>query len=186
MKGVTDFSQGPIAPSGGPYHLAIEGKAFFEVREANGTTSYTRDGAFVTAFYAVLDPTARTLKYATAGHNPPRLARGKTVASLDEEGGLPLGLFPGQSYNEITVGLEPGDLLLLYTDGATEAMAPGPEAERQLFGVERLDSLLIECDTRSAADCIARIGAELADFRGQAGPADDQTLIALRCLKAAP
>ena len=46
MKTVTDFSQGPIAPSGGPYHLAIEGKAFFEVREANGTTSYTRDGAF--------------------------------------------------------------------------------------------------------------------------------------------
>ena len=46
MKGVTDFSQGPIAPSTGPYHLAIEGKAFFEVREANGSTSYTRDGAF--------------------------------------------------------------------------------------------------------------------------------------------
>jgi flagellar basal body rod protein FlgG len=46
MKGVTDFSQGPIAPSGGPYHLAIEGKAFFEVHEADGSTSYTRDGAF--------------------------------------------------------------------------------------------------------------------------------------------
>ena len=46
MKGVTDFSQGPISPSGGTYHLAVEGKAFFEVREANGTTSYTRDGAF--------------------------------------------------------------------------------------------------------------------------------------------
>ena len=46
MKGVTDFSQGPIAPSSGPYHMAIEGKAFFEVREADGSTSYTRDGAF--------------------------------------------------------------------------------------------------------------------------------------------
>jgi flagellar basal body rod protein FlgG len=46
MTGVTDFSQGPIAPSGGPYHLAVEGKAFFEVREADGKTSYTRDGAF--------------------------------------------------------------------------------------------------------------------------------------------
>ena len=46
MASVTDFSQGPIQPSVSPYHLAIEGKAFFEVREANGSTSYTRDGAF--------------------------------------------------------------------------------------------------------------------------------------------
>ncbi|MFO0896187.1 MAG: PP2C family protein-serine/threonine phosphatase [Pirellulales bacterium] len=145
--------------------------------------AYTRDGTFVTAFYAVLDPQARTLKYATAGHNPPRLARGSGVLSLDEEGGLPLGLFPGQSYTEITTQLEPGDLLLLYTDGATEAMAPGAEAERQLFGVERLDRLLLECDTRSAADTIDRIRQDLADFRGQARPADDQTLIAMRCLR---
>jgi flagellar basal-body rod protein FlgF len=46
MSQVTDFSQGPIAPSGSPYHMAIEGRAFFEVREANGATSYTRNGAF--------------------------------------------------------------------------------------------------------------------------------------------
>lgn len=145
--------------------------------------AYTRDGTFVTAFYAVLDPQTRTLKYATAGHNPPRLARGRGVVSLDEEGGLPLGLFAGQSYTEITTQLEPGDLLLLYTDGATEAMPPGPEAERQLFGVERLDRLLLECDARGAADTIVRIREDLAEFRGQARPADDQTLIAMRCLR---
>lgn len=46
LKGITDFSQGPIQPSGSQYHVAVEGKAFFEVREANGNTSYTRDGAF--------------------------------------------------------------------------------------------------------------------------------------------
>jgi flagellar basal body rod protein FlgG len=46
MSTITDFSQGPVQPSTSPYHLAIEGKAFFEVREANGTTSYTRNGAF--------------------------------------------------------------------------------------------------------------------------------------------
>jgi flagellar basal body rod protein FlgG len=46
MSTVTDFSQGPVQPSTSPYHLAIEGKAFFEVREANGSTSYTRNGAF--------------------------------------------------------------------------------------------------------------------------------------------
>jgi len=46
MTRVVDFSQGPVQPSGNPYHLAIEGNGFFEVREANGTTSYTRNGAF--------------------------------------------------------------------------------------------------------------------------------------------
>ncbi len=46
MTTATDFSQGPLEPSPGPYHMAVEGKAFFEVREANGTISYTRGGAF--------------------------------------------------------------------------------------------------------------------------------------------
>lgn len=46
MTQVTDFSQGPIQPSSSPYHMAVEGKAFFEVREADGSTSYTRNGAF--------------------------------------------------------------------------------------------------------------------------------------------
>src|ERR1700683_4616124 len=46
MSRVIDFSQGPVQPSGDPYHVAIEGKAFFEVREADGSTSYTRNGSF--------------------------------------------------------------------------------------------------------------------------------------------
>ena len=46
MTRITDFSQGPVVPSGNPYHLAIQGQSFFEVKEADGTTSYTRNGAF--------------------------------------------------------------------------------------------------------------------------------------------
>jgi sigma-B regulation protein RsbU (phosphoserine phosphatase) len=145
--------------------------------------AYTRDGTFVTAFYAILDPTKRTLTYSRAGHNPPRLAHGDRVLSLDETGGLPLGILDEQSYCEASVALESGDLLLLYTDGITEAASPVTEAspQRQLFGTDRLDGLLLECAGSSAEKCLERIQAGLAEFCGNAPQADDQTLIAIRC-----
>jgi sigma-B regulation protein RsbU (phosphoserine phosphatase) len=144
--------------------------------------AYTRDGTFVTAFYAVLDSPTRRLTYAAAGHNPPRLVHGARILPLDENGGLPLGIVPGQSYSEATLALEPGDLLLLYTDGVTEAMAPAPGGEPKLFGVRRLDELLLQSAAGSARACIERIRAEVAAFQGQAPPVDDQTVIAIRCL----
>ena len=81
----------------------------------------------------MLDPAAGTLTYSRAGHNPPRLARAGdgTVASLDRAGGLPLGILGDQAYDQATVSLAAGDLLLLYTDGITEAM-PG-RGDRELF-----------------------------------------------------
>ena len=147
------------------------------------TCSYTRDGTFVTAFYAVLDPVARTLTYARAGHNPPRLVRGDQVLPLDEINAIPLGILDEETYCQATVKLQAGDLLLLYTDGITEAMAPATSgASRTMFGVERLDKLLLECRTCTAAECIARILSALAAFTANAPQSDDQTLIAIRCL----
>jgi sigma-B regulation protein RsbU (phosphoserine phosphatase) len=144
--------------------------------------SYTRGATFVTAFYAVLDPKSRTLTYSTGGHNPPRLARANRVLSLDEAGALPLGVIAGESFNQATVTMESGDLLVLYTDGITEAMAPRDGAQPQeLFGVERLDKLLTPCGG-APAKCIDRIRAEVSTFTGNAPPADDQTLVAIRCL----
>jgi sigma-B regulation protein RsbU (phosphoserine phosphatase) len=150
------------------------------------TRSYTRDGTFVTAFYAVLNPSTRTLTYARAGHNPPRLVRGRDrVLSLDETGALPLGVLEGQVYEQSTVTLEPGDMLLLYTDGITEAMAPltGSDRPRQLFGTARLDRLLLECAETTANGCIGAIRAAVAAFCENAPPTDDQTLIAIGCLQ---
>jgi phosphoserine phosphatase RsbU/P len=145
--------------------------------------SYTRAGTFVTAFYAVLDPSARTLTYSTAGHNPPRLARGPEVLSLDRAGSLPLGILGEQVYTQASLGLHRGDLLLLYTDGITEAMAPLRGARSpDLFGVERLDRALLDRGAGSAAVCIERIRAEVEAFSHGAPPTDDRTLIAISCI----
>ena len=145
------------------------------------TRSYTRDGTFVTAFYAILDPPQRTLTYSIAGHNPPRLIRDGQVISLKENSALPLGIME-ETYREGMLLLRPGDLLLLYTDGITEAVSPPhPTAERELFGVERLDALLLACGPTSPADCIARIRTDLTAFTANTPPTDDQTLIAIRC-----
>lgn len=145
--------------------------------------AYTQPGTFVTAFYAVLDPATKALTYSRAGHNPPRLARAGRVLSLDAAGGLPLGILESQLYEQATVTLQRGDMLLLYTDGITDAVAPGiGDENRQLFETDRLDKLLIDMGPCSARECINRIRTELAAFSANRPPIDDQTLIAIRCL----
>lgn len=147
------------------------------------TRSYTQSGNFVTAFYAVLDPSSRTLVYARAGHNPPRLVRGNQIVSLDQNGAVPLGILEEQTYCQANARLESGDLLVLYTDGITEARSPlRSGSSLEFFGIERLDDLLLKCGRGSAQDCIDRIRAELAAFSANAALLDDQTLIAVRCL----
>jgi len=89
---------------------------------------------FVTLFYGVLDAKARTLKYTNAGHPRPVLIRENGKAIHLENGGALLGVFPTWRYEDSAVQLERGDLLMLFTDGITEAAAPGGEE----FGEERL------------------------------------------------
>ena len=142
--------------------------------------SYTRDGTFVTAFYAVLDPHARTLTYARAGHNPPRLARESRILALDGVGSLPLGIVEQQDYADESVRLARGDLLLLYTDGVSEAVSAGAEGP-ELFGIQRLDALLGGAGTLSAAACLDLVRSEVGAFTNNRPATDDRTLIAVRC-----
>jgi len=146
------------------------------------TTRYARAGTFITAFYAILDPAKKTLTYARAGHNPPRLVRNGKADSLDATGALPLGIEPDQIFDEITVNLHSGDLLLLYTDGITEAMAPARDGSRELFGTGRLDQVLLASGTAAPGDIVRSVLETLDEFSQHAPPKDDQTLIALRCL----
>jgi phosphoserine phosphatase RsbU/P len=155
--------------------------------------SYATNGTFVTAFYASLEPGSRTLTYSSAGHNPPRLRRARSggsggacrIESLDQTGGLPMGINTEESFTETSIKLNPGDLLLLYTDGITEAMAPTDDRGiRALFGQERLDRLLASLSPRvTAGECISAVRAAVAEFTRNAPATDDQTLIAVRCVE---
>lgn len=141
--------------------------------------TYLRNGRFVTVWAAVLDPATRRLTYASAGHNPPRLLRGNSVMALDAVGGLPVGIHPAATYEDEGITLEPRDLLVIYTDGITEAMRPGIEGV-ELFGVECLDQVLGECGSLGTTDCAARVTEAIAAFTHDAAPTDDQTMLILR------
>ncbi|WP_233578216.1 PP2C family protein-serine/threonine phosphatase [Tautonia sociabilis] len=136
---------------------------------------YTADGgSFVTAFYAIFDPSRRTLIYANAGHNPPRLKRcaDGTVGGLEAVGGLPLGVFPGISYEQGELTLVPGDQLVLYTDGITDATDP----DGRPFGLERLDRSLSTC-RQDADELIAAVLRALDRFTAGHPAEDDRTLL---------
>lgn len=144
--------------------------------------SYTGSGAFVTAFYAELDPATCTFTYAVAGHNPPRLVRDGRVLSVDGRGGPPLGVLPDGAFSDDTLRLLPGDVLVLYTDGITEAMAPPTQAgRRELFGTDRLDACLIAAADRPVDDIVRAVNDAVHDFTAGAPPGDDRTLVVLRC-----
>ena len=138
-------------------------------------TRYTSlRGTFVTAFYGIYDPATRTLKFACAGHNPPRLKRcaNGTVLSLDGPPNLPLGVSPDEAYAEHTFALQPGDLIVFYTDGVTEAANPGGA----LFGLDRLDSVLARCSD-TADDIVQGVLAALEQFTAGQPALDDRTLV---------
>jgi sigma-B regulation protein RsbU (phosphoserine phosphatase) len=133
-----------------------------------------RSDTFVTAFYAIYDPRTRTLVYASAGHNPPRLKRcaDGSLALLDETGGLPLGISARESYADATMALVPGDQLVLYTDGITEAHNDAG----QMFGLARLDKVLENCAI-DAPDLLLSVLEELEAFTGGKPAHDDRTLL---------
>jgi sigma-B regulation protein RsbU (phosphoserine phosphatase) len=143
-------------------------------------TRYTSEGeGFVTAFYGIFDPAQRELTYASAGHNPPRLKRCEdgSVLALDCVGNLPLGLFPGQEYQRATLRLRPGDQIIFYTDGITEAQ----NAAGQMFGPGRLDVALENCHL-DAQGLIDTVLAALKDFTGGLPATDDQTLVVAKVM----
>ncbi|MBX3317592.1 MAG: PP2C family protein-serine/threonine phosphatase [Phycisphaeraceae bacterium] len=146
--------------------------------------SYTTSGTFVTAFYAAIDPQTRLVSYSNAGHNPPRLVRGDRVIALDENASIPLGIMPDASFQDGTVALQRGDVLVMYTDGITESMAPTDAAgSRSLFGENRLDRLLIESRHRTAAEIAESIVNTTRAFSRGEPATDDRTLIVMRVIE---
>lgn len=134
---------------------------------------------FVTVFYAILDPRTGELAFANGGHNPPMLARAGdgTVSEVPPTDGIALGVMEGMSFDDGTLTLQDGDLLLLFTDGVTEAMDP----QGQLFGEERLEAFLKTIP--AGAGAVATLEAlrkAVFLFGDGAEQSDDLTCLALR------
>ena len=128
----------------------------------------------MTAFYGVYDPAGRTLTYASAGHNPPRLKRcaDGSLASLDGVQRLPLGIMADEVYPEKQWQLQVGDQIVFYTDGVTEAASPTGE----LFGVQRLDQVLADCSVQ-ASDLLKSVLEAVEAFTAGQPPTDDRTIL---------
>ncbi len=150
------------------------------IRDANTVIAHdAKSGMFVTLFYGFLDSSTRTLTYVNAGHNPPirfRAADG-TLAELAATG-IAMGALTGSVYTQETEELLPGDLLVLYTDGITEA----ENADLAMFGLDRLKSLIIASHTISADELCREILDAVRTFTGDHPQSDDITLMVIRSL----
>jgi sigma-B regulation protein RsbU (phosphoserine phosphatase) len=115
---------------------------------------------FVTFCYCVIDTMDNSLTYASGGHCPPILFHKSGEAVLLREGGTPLGIFPDRKYEDAGIPLEPGDRLVLYTDGLTEAMG----SDEQEFGEVKLIELGGRDVALSASEMLAAIKKEVVSF----------------------
>jgi sigma-B regulation protein RsbU (phosphoserine phosphatase) len=137
---------------------------------------------YATLFYAQYDPATHFLSYVNAGHCPPILLRrgekNGAVERLDQAGGTVVGLLPECAYEQAEVSLSPGDLLVIYTDGFSEAMSPNLTE----WGEERLIHAIAACVGLPAKDSITKIMQAADAFASGAPQSDDMTLVILRVL----
>ena len=133
---------------------------------------------FVTAFYGVLDVKNRVLVFSNAGHNPPILLRADGTLEQLVEGGVALGVLPDAQYEERPLALAPGDTLLLYTDGVSEAESPTGEQ----YGQWRLEQLLVRLRGRAAQEILDGVVEDVLAWAGAHGQNDDLTLMVVKVL----
>ena len=150
------------------------------IRGANAIiTADSRGGMFVTLFYGILNAQDRTLTYVNAGHNPPLVCRRSDGSFSDLPAtGMAIGAVPDAAYDAGTATLGPGDVLVLYTDGITEA----ENESQEFFGEDRLREAIAEARTRSAASIVDAILGSVQAFAGGAPQSDDITLMVVRAV----
>ncbi len=157
--------------------LAARMNAF--LHRSTGASSYA------TFFYAQVDENSMQLRYVNAGHNPPYLVRTLAMpratcegAPIEELaiGGMIIGMFPSAGYEEAVVDLKPGDVLLVFTDGVTEALNVAGEE----FGEERLQALIRRVAHLAVAEIKASISHELRAWIGAAPQHDDLTFVVMK------
>lgn len=130
---------------------------------------------YATFFFAAYDPKTRRLDCVNAGHNPPVLLRGDKVIRLEADGPV-VGLLPFAPYTEQSLTLEPGDLLILYTDGISEAMTHDDEE----WGEERMIACATKAKDKPADEVLKCLFRDADAFTAGAPQHDDMTLLVLR------
>jgi serine phosphatase RsbU (regulator of sigma subunit)/transcriptional regulator with GAF, ATPase, and Fis domain len=134
-------------------------------------------GMFVTLVYCVFDPIDGRLTYANAGHNPPLVVRqGEGMIEKLMPTGMALGIMALPSITEVELDIKPGDLLILYTDGITEAFSP----EGQMFGDDRFQDLVNQSRSNDPTQLTELIITHLSDFINPLPFSDDLTMIAVK------
>ncbi|MFP5342905.1 MAG: PP2C family protein-serine/threonine phosphatase [Candidatus Limnocylindria bacterium] len=161
-------------------HAAIDhttGPAEALVRTNRILVEERRSSLFITAMVARLDLPTGHLRFANAGHEPPIYVPGDgRPASLVLGSGPLVGAFADLAVPEVAVGLRPGDALLLYTDGVTDARSPAGER----FEEARLFAAIESARGGSAQDLVDAVAGAVAAFAGVSEPADDITIVAIR------
>jgi sigma-B regulation protein RsbU (phosphoserine phosphatase) len=140
----------------------------------------TSTGMFATFFVGVLDTSTGRLRYVNAGHNPPIVVAGASsdVSTLTD-GGLIVGALRGAKYTDADIHMGNGDLLVLYSDGITEAM----NKEGEMFEEEKLLAAILKARTcGKASEVLSSIIDAVDRFVGEAEQSDDMTMVLLRRL----
>jgi len=137
----------------------------------------TMNDLFVTVFYAVLDTHSGTLIYCNAGHNPPFLLQSQNGSAPSPllRTAIPLGILPDAEWGRAEIHIAPGDVLVMYTDGVTEAQ----DEDERFFGEERLKTIVRANVGRSAEIIEDKLISAIYDFVGDAPQFDDITLMVL-------
>ncbi len=136
---------------------------------------------FATFFYGILDQVKSTFTSTNAGHNPPLLFREDGKIKRLEAGGLVLGFLPDQKYAQQTVKIKQGEVVVLFTDGITEAAGSSSEKiSENLFGEERLIDVVRASSAKSAVEIQAAILQAISNHTANAPQYDDITLVVIK------
>ena len=131
---------------------------------------------FVTVFYAVWDPATERFTYANAGHNPPLLMQPNGSFQNLAGQGVALGIIPEMQLQSRSIRVQPGDTVILYTDGVTEAL----NEDFDEFGLQRLQMSANAAARRPPSEIVDRITSNIREHTGQTPQFDDMTLIVLK------
>lgn len=131
---------------------------------------------FVTLFYGIVDRRTDSLRYACAGHEPALIVRADGTVAWLREGGTPLGILADRTYRAASERFSKGDVLVLYSDGLTEA----DSADGEFFGNERLARCVVAARAGSSTEILAAILEAVREFTGGRPLSDDRTLVVVR------